>query len=86
MKLIDIMQHAYLTNLNVLCHSIVDDQRVWVCPKYKGSVVPFPLDMELNPVKLPWQDFEGYCPFTSGTHEFTELCSDDDYIIDFQFM
>ena len=82
MRLIDIIDQASMTGMNILCHSIDDNQQVWISPKHLTEVVGFPLDLSLNPDLLKVSTFSTYDTVRVGGVMWSLTHVADDYLID----
>jgi hypothetical protein len=82
MKLIEIIDQAKATGMNVLCHSIDDDQQIWISPKHTGEVVGFPLGVKLQTEVLTISEFSTYDSTRVGSRLWSICHEADDYLVD----
>lgn len=85
MKLIEVINQCKMTGLSALCHSVEDDQQVWVCPEFTDRVVGFPLGVPLNHAILNVTGFDYYDYTLIGSRTWDVCYSADDYLIDKMF-
>jgi hypothetical protein len=82
MKLTEIIDQAKATGMNILCHSVNDDQQIWVCPKFPQEVVGFPLGVNLNYELLTVSQFGYYSSIKVNGMTWKVTHEADDYLID----